>query len=153
MYSSSVYSYHLFLISSASVRYIPFLSFIVPIFAWKVPLVSLIFLKRPLVFLVFFLYFFALITEEGFLISLCYSLELCIPMGIAYLFFLPLISLLFSTICKASSDNNFVFLHFFFGGMVLITSSCTMSWTSVHSSSGTLYFRSNPLNLFANSTV
>ena len=27
---------------------------------------------------VVFLYFFALITEEGFLISSCYSLELCI---------------------------------------------------------------------------
>ena len=26
-----------------------------------------------------FLYFFSLITEEGFLISSCYSLELCIP--------------------------------------------------------------------------
>ena len=48
--SSSVYSYHLFLISFASVRSIPFLSFIVPIFAWKVPLVSLISLKRSLVF-------------------------------------------------------------------------------------------------------
>ena len=32
--SSSVHSYHLFLISSASVMCIPFLSFIVPIFAW-----------------------------------------------------------------------------------------------------------------------
>ena len=41
---------HLFLISSASVRSIPFLSFTVPIFAWNVPLVSLIFLKRSLVF-------------------------------------------------------------------------------------------------------
>ena len=29
-----------------------------------------------------FLYFFALITEEGFLISPCYSLELCIQMDI-----------------------------------------------------------------------
>ena len=48
--SSSVYSCHLFLISSASVRSIPFLSFIEPIFAWNVPLVSLIFLKRSLVF-------------------------------------------------------------------------------------------------------
>ena len=27
---------------------------------------------------VVFLYFFALVTEEGFLISSCYSLELCI---------------------------------------------------------------------------
>ena len=45
-----MYSCHLFLISSASVRYIPFLSFIKPIFAWNIPLVSLIFLKRSLVF-------------------------------------------------------------------------------------------------------
>ena len=50
LYSSSVYSCHLFLISSFSVRYIPFLSFIEPIFAWNVRLVSLIFLKRSLVF-------------------------------------------------------------------------------------------------------
>jgi len=50
LYSSSEYSCHLFLISSASVRSIPFLSFIEPIFAWNVPLVSLIFLKRSLVF-------------------------------------------------------------------------------------------------------
>ena len=50
LYSSSVYSHHLFLISSASVRSIPFLSFIVPIFAWNVPLVSVIFLKRSLAF-------------------------------------------------------------------------------------------------------
>ena len=42
---------HLFLISSASVRPIPFLSFIVTIFAGNVPLVSLIFLKRSLVLL------------------------------------------------------------------------------------------------------
>ena len=48
-YSSSVYSYHLFLISSSSVRSIPLLSFIVSIFAWNVPLVSLIFLKISLV--------------------------------------------------------------------------------------------------------
>ena len=37
---SSVYSCHLFLISSASLRSIQFLSFIVPIFAWNFPLVS-----------------------------------------------------------------------------------------------------------------
>ena len=33
-----------------------------------------------------FLYIFALITEEGFLISPCCSLELCIQMGISFLF-------------------------------------------------------------------
>ena len=50
LYNSSVYSGHLFSMSSASVRSIPFLSLIEPIFAWNVPLVSLIFLKRSLVF-------------------------------------------------------------------------------------------------------
>ena len=45
-----VYSCHLVLISSASVRSIPFLSFMAPIFAWNVPWVSHIFLKRSLVF-------------------------------------------------------------------------------------------------------
>ena len=46
LYSYSVHSCHLFLISSASVRSISFLPLIVSIFAWNVPLVSLIFLKR-----------------------------------------------------------------------------------------------------------
>ena len=35
---------------------------------------------------IIFLYFFALIIEEGFLISPCYSLELCIWMVISFLF-------------------------------------------------------------------
>ena len=39
-------------------------------------------------------------------------------------------SLLFIAICKASSDNHFAFLHFFFLGMVLITASYTISRTS-----------------------
>ena len=50
LYSSFVYSCHLFLISSASFRSIPFLFFFGPILAWNVPLVSLIFLKSYLVF-------------------------------------------------------------------------------------------------------
>ena len=85
---------------------------------------------------ILFLSFFALITEEGFLISLCCSLELCIQMGISFLF--SFASLLFSAIYKASPDNHFAFLHFFFLGMVSIPVSCTMWWTSIHSSSGTL---------------
>ena len=83
LYSSSVHSCHLFLISSASVRSIPFMSFTEPIFVWNVPLVS----SFPeeissLSHSVVLLYFFALIAEEGFLISPCYSLELCIQMGV-----------------------------------------------------------------------
>ena len=115
-----VYSRHL-LISSASVRSIPFLSFIVPIFAWNVPLISLTFLKRCLVFP-----------------SYCFPLSLCIDHqgrlsylsllffgtlhsnGYTFLLFfafcfssLPFASLLLSAICKASLDNHFAFLHFF----------------------------------------
>ena len=102
---------------------------------------------------VVFLYFFALITEEGFLISSCCSLEFCIQMGISFLFSLLFTSLLFSAICKASSDKHFAFLLLFFLGMVLIPASYTMSWTFVRSSSGTLSIRSNPLNLVVTSTV
>ena len=58
---SSVYSCHLILISSASVKSIPFLSFIVPIFAWNGRLVSS-FLEgiSSLAYSVVFLYFFVL---------------------------------------------------------------------------------------------
>ena len=52
----------------------------------------------------------------------------------------PFTSFLFSVTCKASSDNHFSFLHLFFLGMVLITASCTVSRTSVHSSSATLSY-------------
>ena len=62
-----------------------------------------------------FLYFFALINEEGFLISPCYSLELCIQMGISFLFSFALAYFLFSSICKASSDNHFPFAFLFPG--------------------------------------
>ena len=50
LYSSSLYSFHLFLVSSASTRSQPFLSFIVPFFGKKVPFIFPIFLKRSLVF-------------------------------------------------------------------------------------------------------
>ena len=102
---------------------------------------------------VVFLYFFALIAEEGVLISSCYSFELCIRC--LYFSFSPLLftSLLFTAICKASPDSHLAFLHFFSLGMVLIPASCIMSRTSVFSSSGTLSIRSSPLNLFYTSTV
>ena len=106
----------------------------------NVPLVSLIFLKRSLVFPI------QLFSS----ISLHWSLRKALLsfLGILwnsafkwiYLSFypLPLASLLFTAICKASSDKYFAVLHFFSLGMVLIPVSCTMSRTSIHSSSGTL---------------
>ena len=63
----------LLLIYSASVRSIPFLSFIVPIFGISNFLEEISSLSHSIVFL----YFFALFTEEGFLIFsflLCFSL-------------------------------------------------------------------------------
>ena len=155
LYSFSVYSCHLFLISSASVRSILFLSFIVPIFAWNFPLVTPIILRRSLAFPILL---FSSISLHWSLRKAFLSLLVILwnsAFKWVYLSFspLPLASLLFITIPKASSDNHFAFLHFFFLDMVLITASCTMSWTSVHSSSGTLFIRSNPLNLFVASAV
>ena len=76
-------------------------------------------------------------------------------MGISFLFSFAFhfSSLLFSTICKASSDNHFAFLPFFFLGMVLITTSCTVLQITACSSSGSWSIRANPLNLFLTSTV
>ena len=116
LYSSSVYSYHLFLISSASVRSIPFLSFIEPIFAWNVPLVSLIFLKRSLVFPILLLSSIYLhwSVRKAFLPLLAILWNSAFKW--VYLSFSPLLftSLLFTDICKASTGSHFAFLQFFF---------------------------------------
>ena len=56
--------------------------------------------------------------------------------------------LLFSTICKASSDKHFALIYFLFFGMVFVPTSGTMLQTSIHSSSGTLGAALNmPTNL------
>ena len=115
LYCSSVYSCHLFLVSSASVRSILFLFFIEPIFVWNIPLVSLTFLKRSLVFPILLFSSISLhwSLKEGFLMSPSYCLELCIQMGISFLFSF---AFRFSSIaiCKASSDNRFAFFSFLF---------------------------------------
>ena len=140
LYSSSMYSCYLFLICSASVWSIPFLFFIVTFFAWHVPLVSLIFLRRPLVcpILLFFSISLHWWLRKAFLSLLAVLWNSAFKW--VYLSFssLSLAHLLFLAICKAFSDNHFAFLHFFFLGLVLITASCSVSWISVHSSSGTL---------------
>ena len=145
-----MYSCHL-LISSASVRSLPFLSFIEPIFIWNVPLVSLIFLTQSLVLF----YCFPILLFSS--ISLHWSLRKALSLFAilrnsefkwVYLPFSPLLfaSHLFTAICKASSDIHFAFLHFFFWVMVLLPVSCTMSRTSVHSSSGIVHssYRASP---------
>ena len=123
LYSSSVHSCQFFLISSAFVRSIPFLSFIEPIIAWNVPWLSLIFLKRSLVFafLLFSSIYLHWSLRKAFLCLLGILWNFAFRW--TYLSFspLPFTSLIFSAICKASLDNHFAFLHFFFVGMVLIT--------------------------------
>ena len=74
-----------------------------------------------------FLYYFALITEEGLSYLLAFLWSSAFKWVHLSFSPLPSASLLFSAICKASSDNHFAFLHFFFLGMILITASCTMS--------------------------
>ena len=92
-----MYSCHLFLISYASVRSITFLSFIEPIFAWNIPLVSLILLKRSLSFPFYCLPLFLCIDhlESVSYLSACSSLKLHLD-GCIFPFFLCLLLLFFS---------------------------------------------------------
>ena len=157
LYSSSVYSYHLFLISSASIRSILLLSFIVPILEWNVPLISSVFLKRSLVFPILLISSTSLHCpfKKAFLSLLAVLWNSAFSW--VYLSLSPLLftSLLFSAVCKAASDNDFAFLHFFFFWMVLVSASCTVLQTSVHSLKdyGTLSTRWNTLNPFFTSPV
>ena len=91
---SSVYSCHYFLISSASVRCIPFLSFMEPIFAWNVLSVSLIFLKRSLVFPILLFSSISLLCSLGkaflsLLAILCNSAFKCVYLSFSQLFVRP----------------------------------------------------------------
>ena len=86
--SSSVYFCHLFLISSASVRSLPFLSFIEPTFCMKCSLGISNFLEEisSLSHSIVFFYFCASVIGESFLISPWYSLEFYIQLGMSFLF-------------------------------------------------------------------
>ena len=93
-------------------------SFMVPIFAWNIPLVSLIFLKKFLVFPILLFSFISLhwSLRKAFLFLLAILWNSAFKW--VYLSFSPLLfpSLCFTAICKTSSDSRFAFLHFFFLG-------------------------------------
>ena len=80
-------SCHLFLISPALLGPYSFCPLLCPLLHEMFPGISN-FLEEisSLSYSVVSLYFFSLLTSEGFLISPCYSLELCIHMGISFLF-------------------------------------------------------------------
>jgi len=92
-------------------------------------LVSLIFLKRSPVFPILSFSFISLhwSLRKGILYLLAILWNSAFKWVYMSFSLLPLASLLFPVYCKASSDNHFAFLNFFF----LITMSCTMSQTSV----------------------
>ena len=64
----------------------------------------------------FTLYFFTLIAEEGFLISSCYSLELCIQMLISFLFSFVLRLSSFHSYLQGLLRQPFCFFAFLFHG-------------------------------------
>ena len=117
LYSSSVYSCHLFLISSASVRSIAFLSSIESIFACSLGISNFLEEISSLSYSIVFLYFFTFVHLKRLSYLSMLFLELCIQMGVSFLSPLPFASL-FSAIHKTSSDNHFPFFIYFFGGMV-----------------------------------
>ena len=94
LYNSSVYSCHLFLISCTSVRSLLFLSFIMPILTWNIPLIYQVFLTRCLVFPILFPSISLHCSfNKVFLSSLLFSGTLC---SVKYIFpFLPCLLLLF----------------------------------------------------------
>ena len=119
----------------------------------NVPLVSLIFLKRSLVFPILLLpsisLHWSLRKAFLFLLAILWNCEF----RWIYLSFCLLL-LFFSQLFVSPPQTIILFfLCFFFLGMVLIMASCTMLWTSIHSCSGTLSIRSNALNLFVTSPV
>ena len=145
---SSVCSCHLSLTSSASVR--SSLYHAHP--CMKCSLISPVFLKRSLVFPILCVFSHCSLKKA-------YLSLLAIPWSSAFSWVasFPFSSIFhfpsFFSYLESLLRQHLAFLHFFFMGVVLVTTSCTVLWISICSSSGTLSTRSNPLNLFVTSTV
>ena len=155
LYSSSVYSCYLFLISSASDMSLLFLSFIMPILTWNVPLIGISPLKRYLVFPILLVSSISLhcLLKKAFL-SLVYLSYLSLLFSdtlhsLGYMVpLLPFLSLLFFPLLVVKPPHTII-LHFFSFEMVSVSSSRT----SVHTSSSIPSMKPIPLNLFVTSTV
>ena len=150
-----MYSFYLFFITTACTMSIPFLSFIGTIFGQNVPLIVPIFLKR---YLVSPLLLFSSIFKHCSLKKIFFSLLAILWKSAFSWMYFSLSPLLFaslppSAICKAFSDNHFAFLLLFFFWIVLFAAPCTILSTSIYNSSGTLFTRFNPWNLFTTSTA
>ena len=118
--SLPVYYYHFFLISSACVRSLQFLSFIVPILTWNIPLTYPVLLKKSLVIpILLFSSIYLHCPFKNTVLSLLTILQNsalgCVYLSLSHL---PFASHLSSAIWRVSLDNHFAFLHFFLFGMV-----------------------------------
>ena len=118
----------------------------------NVPLVSLIFLKTCLVFPICYFPLFFCIDHWGRLSSLSLLFFGTLHSN-GYMFpFILCLSLLFSAICKASSDNHFAFFVFLFLGD-RFDYHLLYNVTNLRPLFFMQSIRSNPLNLFVTSTV
>ena len=75
----------------------------------------------------------------------CYSLTLCIQMGISFLFSVSFYFSCFHSYLQGLLRQPFCFFAFLFLGHGLFSVSCTMSQTSIHSLSGTLAYQISSL--------
>ena len=107
---------HLFLISSASVRSLLFLSFIIPIHAWCVSLISPSYLKRSLVLpSLLFSYISLHCSFKKFFLSPCYTLDLYIQWGVSFPFsFAFYFSSFFSSLSESLLRQLLCLLAFLF---------------------------------------
>ena len=128
LYNSSVYFCCLFLISSASIRSLLFLSFIAPFLAWSVPLISPVLLKSLVFPILLFSSTSLHCSFQAFLSLLAIlwnSLFSWVYLSLSAFLFAFLFSL---AMCKAYSDNHFALLHLFFFGDSFVTDSWIMLW-------------------------
>ena len=148
-----VYSFHLFLIPLASTRSLPFLSFLVLIFEWNVPLIFPIFLKRPLASRL--LSFSLVLRTAHWTRPSCLSVlffenlhlvDIPFPLSLAFC-----ISSILQQFVKPPQMTALPSSFSFSFGVISFTASCTVLQTCIHTSSGTLFTRYNPLNLFVTS--
>ena len=112
---SSVYSCHLFLISSAFVGPYHFCPLSCLPLQWNVPLPSPVFLKRSLVIPILLFSSISLhcSLKKAFLSLLTIFWNSVFSWLYLSLYLLPYASVFFSAICRACWDNHFAFLHFF----------------------------------------
>ena len=124
------YSCHLFLISSASVRSLPFLSFIMPILAQNISLIPSIFLRRSLLFPILLFSPVSLHCSLKKASDLSWLLSGTLH-SVGYIF--PLLScflLLFfpQLFVRPPQITTLPSWHFFFFRMILVTASYTVLW-------------------------